>query len=140
MPAIASTAGLATATKLHGPSAPGDVGPAVDSRAGLRYFNGQVEIYRKVAGMFIARHAGDAAALMVALECGDRTAAQRTAHTLKGLAGTLGAEGLRGIATELDRRLKAGAGADEVTGDVAQLDRTLTAVCDELRAALLSPR
>jgi len=112
----------------------------VDIAAGLRYFEGQFPIYQKIVGRFLELHATDARVVRDALAAGDRTTAQRTAHTLKGLAGTLGAEGLRGIATELDRRLKAGAGADEVTGDVAQLDRTLTAVCDELRAALLSPR
>ena len=115
-------------------------GRQVDIAAGLRYFEGQFPIYQKIVGRFLELHATDALVVRDALAAGDRTTAQRTAHTLKGLAGTLGAEGLRGIATELDRRLKAGAGADEVAGDVAQLDRTLTAVCDELRAALLSPR
>ena len=112
----------------------------VDIQAGLKYFEGQFPIYQKIVSRFIELHAADAQAVRTALEAGDRTTAQRTAHTLKGLAGTLGADGLRGIATELDRRLKAGANLDEVRDDVAALNRTLAAVCDELRTALLNPK
>ncbi len=120
---------------------PADPGcPAVDVAAGLRYFDGQFPIYRKVAEMFLAGHAGDATALVQALEAGDRDTAHRLAHTLKGLAATLGAVHLRDVSTEVDHRLKAGAGADELRDDIARLEQGLAQACEDLRALLLSRR
>ena len=120
---------------------PADPGcPSVDVAAGLRYFDGQFPIYRKVAELFLEGHAGDASALVRALEAGDRDTAHRMAHTLKGLAATLGATHLRDVSAEVDHRLKAGAGADELRADFALLERGLARACEDLRAVLLSRR
>jgi HPt (histidine-containing phosphotransfer) domain-containing protein len=46
--------------------------------------------------------------IMAAVESGDREAAERSAHTLKGVSGNIGATQLRALATEVEAAIKSG--------------------------------
>ena len=96
-------------TAAHGRTAadpmPGDLPqslPGIDVATGLRYVANKPEMYRRMAARFRDRYAQGATDLQQMLAEGRRDEAHRTAHALKNLAGTLGAESLRGTAGEVE--------------------------------------
>ncbi|RQO55957.1 sensor protein [Paucibacter sp. KBW04] len=74
----------------------------LDVAQGLRLVAGKERLYRSLLGRFIAGQGGVPAAIAEALQAGDRAAAERLAHTLKGLAGSIGANGLRALAAQVE--------------------------------------
>jgi two-component system sensor histidine kinase/response regulator len=109
-----------------GPARPGRPGP-VDVDAALARIGGDREMYRRLAAGFVQREADAAARIAGALEGGDRALAGRVAHTLRGLAATMGADGLAGDAERIEKALGAG---DEAAGRAAlpALERGLAEV------------
>jgi HPt (histidine-containing phosphotransfer) domain-containing protein len=109
-----------------GPARPGRPGP-VDVDAALARIGGDREMYRRLAAGFVHREADAAARIAGALEGGDRALAGRVAHTLRGLAATMGADGLAGDAERIEKALGAG---DEAAGRAAlpALERGLAEV------------
>ncbi|NTV94590.1 MAG: response regulator, partial [Thiobacillus sp.] len=77
----------------------------LDAYTGLRITQGNVEKYAALLRLFVDHHENDMANLRASLAGGDRHQAKLIAHTLKGAAGTIGAERLAGIARELDAGL-----------------------------------
>jgi len=65
--------------------------PGMDVDRGLAALSGKREKYVSLMRMFTTSHADDMARLVAHLERGERGDAHRIAHTLKGLAATLGA-------------------------------------------------
>ncbi len=91
----------------------------LDHVLGLRRSGGKKALYRSLLRKFVDSHRDVCARLKAALARGadgdtDGLAeAQHLAHTLKGVAGNLGASAVQALASELERRLSAGApGAD----------------------------
>jgi PAS domain S-box-containing protein len=78
---------------------------------GLRRADGDAGFYRLILAEFAVTHAGDGRRVAAALAAGDIEGARRLVHTLKGLAGTLGAAGLAAVATTLDTALRTEGGA-----------------------------
>jgi two-component system sensor histidine kinase/response regulator len=64
--------------------------PGLDTVAGLHSVRGDVATYLSLLGQFVSGHRDDLDRLTAALADDDREAARRIAHTLKGIAGTLG--------------------------------------------------
>jgi len=87
--------------------------PGIEVAAGLARVEGDLGLYRKLLRRFGADQAGFAAAFRQAWTEGDREAATRLAHTLKGLAGHIGALGLQEAARELENATLEDAGAVE---------------------------
>ena len=83
----------------------------MDVAAGLRAVRGRWSSYERLLQTFLRDHGGDGPLLADRLAAGDIDHAMRVAHTLKGLAGTLGAGSLHTSAEQLERALRAG-GAD----------------------------
>jgi HPt (histidine-containing phosphotransfer) domain-containing protein len=79
-----------------------------DPAIGLRYTANNMNLYRKVLGKFADQQANVVEEISRALQANDRELAQRLAHTLKGLAGSMGLPRLAETATSLDSALKAG--------------------------------
>ena len=67
---------------------------------------GNENVFRKVLKTFYDKYQTFGKELIEKLDEGDRTTAERLAHTLKGVAGTIGAEVLFKITSELDLELK----------------------------------
>jgi two-component system, sensor histidine kinase and response regulator len=82
----------------------------------LQRLGGSMDLYRKLLSRFVDDHAGAAQKIGIALAAGDRAGAQHEAHTIKGVAGNLGAEPLYMAASELERAIRQGE-------DLAPLDR-----------------
>ncbi|MDY0055449.1 MAG: PAS domain S-box protein [Methyloversatilis sp.] len=109
--------------------------PAViDREVGLRALGGDAAGYRQVLDMFLANHSGDVERVRQAIADGDTQLAERVAHTLKGVAATIGAHALRDRALALEQALHAGAPPSTVADDIAACAAQLGAVCDQLRA------
>jgi two-component system, sensor histidine kinase and response regulator len=99
----------------------------VDPLRGLRNSGGNEILYRRILQRFVETQSGVPAEIREAVE-GDRVDdAVRAAHTLKGLAGTVGAEGLQRRALRLEQALREGtaegvrASLASVEGDLMQI-------------------
>jgi len=80
----------------------------LDLAAGLRRAGGRTDRYADLLRSFAERHADGAAHVREALAVADTAAATRHVHTLKGLAGTLGADALQAVARDVEDRLRQG--------------------------------
>ncbi|MEO5365925.1 MAG: transporter substrate-binding domain-containing protein [Magnetococcus sp. WYHC-3] len=69
--------------------------PGIDTRAGLETTQGNEPLYRRLLGKFHAGQKDFVAQFHKLLDEGDLQSAQRLAHTLKGVAGNLGATGVQ---------------------------------------------
>ena len=109
----------------------------IDRDAGLKFFGGKVSSYRRLLAKFAETRRDDAAKLRVSLEGGDLQSAERLAHSLKGISATLGI-GVQQIASGLEQKIHQGVGYAELADDIAGLDQTLSATCEEIDALLLA--
>jgi len=91
----------------------------IDIATGLKNLNNNRKLYRKLLLEFKRDHADDVTRITDALGGDDIETAERLAHTLKGIAGTIGAIELQQATTELDDALKA-----NKSGDHAELIAT----------------
>jgi signal transduction histidine kinase/CheY-like chemotaxis protein len=81
---------------------------SIDMSAALARLGNNIFLYRKLLLLFHADHSGDVQAIRAALQAEDLDLAQRLAHSLKGLAGTLGADDLRAASKELEMAIAVG--------------------------------
>src|SRR5262249_57360217 len=70
----------------------------LDTAAGLMRVAGNRRLYAKLLRQFVAQQAEAPARISEALTAGDHAAAERVAHTVKGVAGNLGAGGVQAAA------------------------------------------
>jgi CheY-like chemotaxis protein len=78
----------------------------LDLPKALRNIGGNLRLLRKLLEDFQHDHGGDLEVMRDALEHGDLSVVQRTAHTLKGVASTLGATQLQSAAAHLESKLR----------------------------------
>lgn len=99
--------------------------PGIDTAAGLAQVHGNVPLYRLLLGKFRARQIQQfSSEFTAAIAEGDLPLATRQAHSLKGVARTLGAAALGDLAAELEAACRAGHAALIATQH-ADLDREL---------------
>lgn len=110
-------------------------GPALDLTAGLRQFSGQAALYQRTMRGFADQYADGLAGWVDWLRRGEWSELRRAAHTLQGLAATLGAQPLHRAALALERCAATGdvAGAGHLLGRV---EMGLLTVRNEIRSAL----
>ncbi|MCG5539339.1 PAS domain-containing protein [Halorhodospira sp. 9622] len=82
--------------------------PGFDLERGLRQLGGDETLYLRQLRRFRGQLTTDYTALIDYLRAGDNAQASRLAHTLKGVAGTLGAVDLQQQAEQIDHALKTG--------------------------------
>jgi CheY-like chemotaxis protein len=80
--------------------------PGLDAQRGLAALRGKTASYLALLADFAARHAPDGAELQRLIEAGDYAGAAARLHSLRGVAGTLGALGLHARADALERLLR----------------------------------
>jgi CheY-like chemotaxis protein/HPt (histidine-containing phosphotransfer) domain-containing protein len=113
-----------------------DAIPAVnglDSEGGLRRVAGNRKLYLKLLRRYVESQAGAAQSVREQLAAGDRATAERTAHTLKGVSGNIGAAGPALAAETLERAIKAGTDSPAI---IDALEAVLTPLCRALAGAL----
>ena len=109
-------------------SIPFPVLPGIAVETGLARMGGDRELYLRILHSFGAHQAGAARATRDALATGDTQTASRLSHTLKGLAGSIGAERLQDAAGALESALN--------QGELAVLDALLAQVAERLDEVL----
>lgn len=111
--------------------------PGIDIPMGLRGTGGDVVLLHKLLMNFLSDHANDAQTIREALHAQDTHLAQRIAHTLKGISGSIGAKGLRPAAIALDAALRSRAVAtyprliDAMENELALVTRSLSRVAQQ---------
>jgi CheY-like chemotaxis protein len=93
------------------PAPSGGQAPAIalaDQLAAVERFGGDLPLYDEVLRDFVRQEADTPQRIRDALANGDLATAQRTCHTLKGLAATIGATPLHEAAKALDTALRGG--------------------------------
>ena len=111
--------------------------PCLDSEAGLRSVRGRTETYRRMLSLFVQTHRDDIQLFRQWLQDGKLEEAQRRAHTLKGLGGTLGAEPLRARAAALEQVLKEGGAVEPA---LSELETVFVPLVSNLEEVLEEPR
>ncbi|HEX3134567.1 MAG TPA: response regulator [Planctomycetota bacterium] len=110
------TAPSATAPTKHALATPDELPaslPGIDLVTGLRRVGGNRTLYRKLLTQFATTQADAIAAITTAAKDNNRETAIRLAHTLKGVAGNLGATTVQSAAATLEAALTAGGPVDE---------------------------
>jgi CheY-like chemotaxis protein len=110
---------------------------------GLRSFRGNAANLAKLLQRFAAEHSADIEQTRRHLDAGDTAAAQRTLHTLKGLAGTVGLTELQTLAAQAESCLRQNLPRAETEAALQRaqsvLGRTVAAVPGPLPAVTDSP-
>jgi two-component system sensor histidine kinase/response regulator len=108
----------------------------VDTRTGLARTGGKPERYENLLRRFAERHANTSAEIRAALDVDDIVLAQRLAHTLKGVAATMGADAVSAAAQRIEERLKSG---EDVGQGISDLAACLAPVIAAIRSVMPQP-
>ncbi len=111
----------------------------IDIERGLLLVRGKRERYLALIGQFVATHGGDLAMLGACVATGERDAALRIAHSLKGAAGTLAITDIAEIAARLDACLKQEQSLDLLREEIRAMVAELGAEWARLLAVLPAP-
>jgi len=109
--------------------------PGLDTESGLARCGGNLVVYRKILRKFCETQADSPRRIREALAAGDRTTAEREAHTLKGVAGNIGADSVQVAATALEVCIKQDTDPNRA---LAALDRPLGALIETLSSEKIS--
>ncbi len=108
--------------------------PGVDVASGLRRVLGKPELYQRLLVKFAASQKDFTAQLRLALNQGEGEAAERLAHSLKGLAGNLGAVDLQAQAALLETALKDAFASDELQPLISDVSESLDVLLQAIAA------
>jgi two-component system sensor histidine kinase/response regulator len=126
-------------TPDHRAAAEPDGLPAVsglDTATGLTRVGGNRRLYLRLLGQFVEQQGPAAGQITRALETGDRALAERLAHTLKGVAGSIGANPVQSSAGVLEKLIRERAGADALAAAIRQVNADLAPLVETLQSAL----
>ncbi|EXJ15940.1 PAS domain-containing protein [Imhoffiella purpurea] len=97
----------------------------VDMVKGLAAVGGRSQVYGRLLRMFVQSHGADMERLQGVLEAGDRAAAGRLVHSLKGAAATLGVDRVAALMVEIESGLREGMGLDRLEPRIRETERLL---------------
>ncbi|EKD84036.1 MAG: hypothetical protein ACD_39C00287G0002 [uncultured bacterium] len=95
----------------------------LDTRAGLRRVAGNRQLYANLLQKFCEGQAGAFDKIRKALSDGDNNTAQRTAHTLKGISGNIGALALQNVAATIEKSIKSGGTGTDIESALADCEK-----------------
>jgi len=93
----------------------------IDTGAGIRRVMGNRKLYLDLLKRFVEGQRDAPERILGSLATGDRKTAERMAHTLKGVAGNIGAAEVQGIAEELEHATGAGMAGTALDGIIDRL-------------------
>jgi len=122
----------------HGTAAGSDFPaiPGIDSASGLRRTAGNRDLYAELLRRFAEGWEEGEKKIRASLALGDRKGAERDAHTLKGLAGNLGAGAVQKAAAEVEGEIAAGAAEGNLDESLAKLGGLLREVSGAVKRTL----
>jgi len=103
---------------------------------GLHRVAGNKKLYRKLLRQFSSTEADAAQRIAAALAGNDRALAERLAHTVKGVAGNIGAPTVQNAAAQLEKAIKDSAPAAEIEVWLASLEESLAYLIRGLKVSL----
>ena len=104
----------------------------INIEVGLKSVGGNSALYRKLLLDFYQDHRKDGQAIREALLADNATLAQRIAHTVKGVSGTIGADFLHNDSKKLDAALKEG-NTSAYEKLLSAFNQTLNTVMEDLK-------
>ena len=110
--------------------------PGIDTADGLSRMMGRQDLYLKLLRKFAASNRQVAEQTRAALAKGDTDSARRLAHTVKGLAGNIGAGALQETARQLEDELSQPAASPALPGLLDRFETELQSVIQTLDARL----
>ena len=108
--------------------------PGIDTKAGMATTQGNAKLYRKLLTKFRDSQQDFEAQFRAALTDDDPVAPERTAHTLKGVAGNIGAKGVQEAAKGLEFACKEKQSAEVIEQLLEAVNRELSPVVAGLAA------
>jgi two-component system sensor histidine kinase/response regulator len=123
------------ATAVEPAGAPSDV-PGLNTALGLRRVLGKNSLYLDMLRKFVAGQGDALARFKDALDRGDQSTAERIAHTLKGVAGNIGAEELQAQAGALEASVKNAGPREAMDAALLRVDGLLSPLLRNLREKL----
>ena len=123
-------------------SEPGNGVPVIaglDTRDGLSRVAGNQKLYLKLLKQFDEQQRSVVPQISAALVQGDQPLAERLAHTLKGVAGNIGAKPIQAAAAMLEKLIRERSAATEVAAASQQLAGVLDPFLAQLRDGLGAP-
>jgi two-component system sensor histidine kinase/response regulator len=110
--------------------------PGLDVADGLSRVAGNRKLYLKLLRQFSEEQGSAVGAIATALERGDAALAERLAHTLKGVAGNIGAKPVQAAASTLEKLIRERADAGTIEPAKRQLATALDPLLAHLQPAL----
>ena len=111
----------------------------LDAKDGLARVAGNRKLYLKLLRQFAEQHGPALNQISAALAQGDSALAERLAHTLKGVAGNIGAKPVQAAAGTLEKLIHDRAAAAEVKAAQSKVAAALDPLLAQLEKALGSP-
>jgi len=106
----------------------------IDVADGVKRLAGNKRLFRQLLRQFAAKHGESASEIAAALKDGEQKLAERMAHTVKGVAGTLGIKSVQAAAAGLEGAIRESASGVEVK--VEELSVLLRRQTEAIRRAL----
>ena len=106
----------------------------VDTEDGLRRVGGNRKLYLKLLREFVDKQGPAGDEIVVALAAGDTAVAERLAHTVRGVAGSLGARGVQESAAALEKGIGARLPPEELKPLLTEFRAGLAGLVEALRS------
>ena len=106
----------------------------LDEKTAMRYFGGNRRLWARLLSKFVSEHLDEGARIREKIQLGDKEEAQRLAHALKSIAGSLGALSCQDAAKDLEEAIRANDSAIEER--IVALEKILAASEPAIIAAL----
>lgn len=106
--------------------------PGIDTSAGLAVSQGNFKLYKKLLQKFMETQNDFSAQFRKAWQSEDPDAAMRVAHTLKGVAGNIGATEIQAAANKLESACKKRSNRDEIKELLDKVENALQLVLENL--------
>ncbi|MGB0126210.1 MAG: response regulator, partial [Rhodocyclaceae bacterium] len=112
--------------------------PGLAVASGLRTVRGDLSRYERLLQQLVDRHGSDGELLVRQVSAGDHEAVRHTAHALRGVAGTLGAQALQQCAQALEKAASQSEGNGQLRHLTAAVEKELSSLVATLRNTLPS--
>jgi len=109
--------------------------PGIKLKEGLTRIGGNMALYRKILTRFLDDYPQTRSEIEAAIEGNDQELAQRLAHTIKGVAGNIGATELQASAADVEKTIKQGE-HEKLDGLLDTFDETLKTVLNSVESFL----
>ena len=132
---VAKTTGSSVKPAPEIPGSELPVIPGLDTQNGLNRVAGNRRLYSKLLLQFAAQQGPAAGQIRDALTQGDSALAERLAHTVKGVAGNIGAQLIQTAAGRVETLIRSRAQAAELETAIQELSAVLDPLVAQLKAS-----